>query len=306
MLRSFSTKPMKCIEASEPWLARFKFVVKPFIPPVLLNLWRHSSIYAAKKMHQESRVEKIILDQLSEGSNFSPRTVSLRGQEFRAVDGPTFANIYREQFQQEVYRFNPNSRSPLIIDCGANVGIVTAYFKSIFPEARIIAFEPDPQCFAALQFNCSRFADVALHEAAVWTENGTISFSPCGAVGGYVSGLADNTRSLSIDVRAVRLRDFLVEPVDFLKLDIEGAEIDVLADCEQNLHNVKRMFVELHSFSRKPQRLAKAIAIIEQAGFRIHAHGSMEETQPFLGIPVYNNKDFRLNLFCYRSVEDEH
>ena len=48
----------------------------------------------------------------------------------------------------------------------------------------------------------------------------------------------------------------------------------------------------MHLFSGKRQRLAETIAIIERSGFRIHAHGSMQEKQPFLGIPIHNRKTF--------------
>ena len=121
-----------------------------FVPPLLLNLWRYLYIYIVRGPHRDRKIEQEILEQLGHASPLSPKVVILRGQQFCVLDGPTFAGIYREQFHQEIFRFQPRSSSPLIIDCGANVGLVTAYFKSIFPDARIIAFEPDPSCFAAL------------------------------------------------------------------------------------------------------------------------------------------------------------
>ena len=281
-------------------VSKFKEVTKQLLPPLFFTTWRYAK-YFLRGEKQEREIEQKILQQLDSALHLSPTEVTLRGQRLSVVDGPTFASIYREQFHQEMFRFDSDCSSPLMIDCGANVGLVTLYLKSIFPDSRIIAFEPDPLCFAALRANCSHLSKVTLHQAAVWSENSTLSFSRAGAVGGHVSALANGRSSTSnVEVSTVRLRDFLVEPVEFLKLDVEGSEIDILADCEQNLHWVRRMFVELHSFCGKPQRLGQTIAIIERAGFRIHAHGSMQENQPFLGIPVYNGKDFRLNLFCYR------
>ncbi len=177
---------------------------------------------------------------------------------------------------------------------------MTVYLKSRYPSARITCFEPDPACFEALQFNCRGLPEVDLVRAAVWEETGQTTFVPVGAVGGHLADLAASSPSQSFSVKTVRLRDHLSEPVHFLKMDIEGSEIDVLKDCADRLSNVQRMFIEYHSFEQRPQRLAECLGLIEQAGFRIHVHSSMEEKQPFLGVKSYNNKDLRLNLFCYR------
>jgi FkbM family methyltransferase len=230
-----------------------------------------------------------------------PVEVQLHGESFRVVDGPSFAWLYREQFHQEIFRFESASPRPFMLDCGANVGLVTAYLKRRFPEARVVAFEPDPDCFAALQYNCRPFRGVDTVQAAVWTSDCELEFDPVGAVGGHVAALSGSGEIESrIRVKAVRLRDYLVEPVEFLKMDIEGSELEVLGDCEDRLHMVRRLFVEFHSFEGRPQQLGRLVQILEDAGFRLHAHGSMEEPQPFLRIPVHNRKDFRLNLFAYR------
>jgi len=285
--------------------SKFRQFAKRVVPPILLDgvrYWSARYRLDASGYERETEEEKI-LRFLDNCAPHSPTEVILRDRRLSVLDGPTFAGIYREQFNQQVFRFEPSSSSPLIIDCGANVGLVSLYFKLAFPDARILAFEPDPSCFSALSANCSQLHNVTLHQTAVWTESGTLSFSRGGVVGGYLSKLAHRDCLLStINVSAVRLRDFLVEPVEFLKLDIEGSEFDVLADCEQNIHHVRRLFVELHSFSGRPQRISEAISIIERSGFRIHAHGVLPEKRPFLGVPINNGKDFHLNLFCYRPT----
>jgi FkbM family methyltransferase len=276
---------------------------KRLVPPIILDGVRSCSARyrLGSNTYKSENEERKILRLLDSYPPLSPTEVTLRHRRLSVLDGPSFAAIYREQFNQQVYCFEPSSSAPLIVDCGANVGLVSVYFKSVFPDARILAFEPDPACFCALNANCSQLDDVILYQAAVWIESGTVSFSRVGSVGGHLSELAhSDSRFSTITVPAVRLRDFLVEPVEFLKLDIEGSEFDVLADCERSLHYVRRLFVELHSFSGRPQRLSEAISIIERAGFRIHAHGVSQETQPFLRIPSYHGKDFGLNLFCYR------
>jgi predicted O-methyltransferase YrrM len=53
----------------------------------------------------------------------------------------------------KIYRFNSLITKPLILDCGANVGVSVLYFKRLYPDAEIIAFEPDEDVFAILKQN---------------------------------------------------------------------------------------------------------------------------------------------------------
>jgi len=270
-------------------------------PPLVWNFALKLALRFSKKTKQKCESE--LLHALSHNEIETPSKLALRGKILSVLHGPTFATIYREQFHDEIFKFEVSRSDPLILDCGANVGLVTLYMKTKFPEARIIAFEPDPACFQALRHNCSGLRDVKLIESAVWNSEGTRLFTPVGTVGGHLTELDQHSKGQTISVPTVRLRDFLQEDIEFLKMDIEGSEIDVLADCADLLVNVKYMFVEYHSFVDTPQRLAEMVGIIESAGFRMHTHGSMEERQPFMGVSVYNNKDFRLNFFCFRKAK---
>ncbi len=62
-----------------------------------------------------------------------------------------------EIFVEEVYRFQSDTNTPLIIDCGSNIGLSIIYFKRLFPEAKIIGFEPDNEIFKILENNINQF-----------------------------------------------------------------------------------------------------------------------------------------------------
>ena len=69
-------------------------------------------------------------------------------------------------------------------------------------------------------------------------------------------------------VRSLRLRHLLeAEPVDLLKLDIEGAEDPVLADCEPVLHRVRAMILDLHEFDAGNRRAPSVLERLSRAGF---------------------------------------
>jgi hypothetical protein len=72
----------------------------------------------------------------------------------------------------------------------------------------------------------------------------------------------------STTVPSLRLRDVLEEgPVDLLKLDVEGAEDLVLADCEPALHHVKALVMDLHEFDPAARQAPRVLELLTRAGF---------------------------------------
>ena len=71
----------------------------------------------------------------------------------------------------------------------------------------------------------------------------------------------------AIGVPAVRLRDWLREPIDLLKLDIEGAELAVLQDCRDRLHQVRNLTVEVHEFEPARRQTGAMFQLLADAGF---------------------------------------
>ena len=124
-----------------------------------------------------------------------------------------------------------------------------------------------------------------------------MNFLSEGSVGGSLSSNIDENNNL---VKAVRLRDYLDKPVEFLKIDIEGAEYEVLRDCKDRLHNVVNLFVEYHSLLNEDQKLSEILQIIKDAGFRFYIKEAWENMKyPFIDKKGLHF-DLQLNIFCYR------
>jgi FkbM family methyltransferase len=121
-----------------------------------------------------------------------------------------------ELFENEIYRFNSSNKTPLILDCGTNIGLSVIYFKRLHPDSRIIAFEPDPNIFNVLQGNVESFKDVELINKAVWTSETTLEFMAEGSAGGRLVSIEQNAKKYQVST--VRLRDYLKEPIDMLKI----------------------------------------------------------------------------------------
>jgi FkbM family methyltransferase len=207
----------------------------------------------------------------------------------------------QEIFVDEVYKFSPTRVDPRIIDCGANIGLAAIYFKRLCPGARVIAFEPDPTIFELLQANLHErgYDDVEIINRAVWIEETVRRFEREGNLGGrFVDGTASDSEVS--EVNANRLRDYLNEEVEFLKIDIEGAEYDVLRDCADRLGNVANLFVEYHVRPTEEQRLDEILLWIRNAGFRYYiSEAAKNQLHPFV-IKRGGVYDMQLNISCYR------
>ena len=216
-----------------------------------------------------------------------------------------FVQNVEEIFIDEVYKFISNSDAPYIIDCGVNIGLSLIYFKKNHPKAKILGFEPDANVYNTCMDNLKSFgfADIEVKNAAVWKENGSISFLPDNSLGGKIVDVADSGSASHIDrIDAVRLKTYLNQKIDFLKIDIEGAELEVMRDCKNNLHHVESLFVEYHSSWEKPQELAELLTIVREAGFRYYIESAWRNmVHPFVEHTSFTNPyDLQLNIFAYR------
>ena len=246
------------------------------------------------------RREFFVLRRLKKMPRYTKTTVSLANIEWQLIDPASFVFQYAEIFQKQIYQFPAQTPAPRIIDCGANIGLSVIYFKRLHPESRITAFEPDPQIFSVLKENIRQcgYADVELVNKAVWTEAATLEFLPDGSDGGRMVQMSSDRQR--IQVPTVRLADFLNEPIDLLKIDIEGAETSVLQDCQDKLQHVRHLFVEYHSFEHQPQTLLTIMNILFNAGYRVYIHSHNVSAQPFDKRKTISGMDMQLNIFAFR------
>jgi len=213
-----------------------------------------------------------------------------------------FLHSLREIFIERVYLFKSDKKIPFILDCGANIGLSIIFFKQIFADAKIIGFEPDPINFQVLEKNIAEFgfSNVDLINKAVWKERDSLLFDSLGGIGSKVVHQSEISKH-AISVEAVPLFEYIRSgEIDFLKIDIEGAEYEVLVSCKEHLHNVKNLFIEYHSLPGEEQVLPDLLVILRDAGFRY----SIKEAWENLKHPYISQKtvmfDLQLNIFAYR------
>ncbi len=154
-----------------------------------------------------------------------------------------------------------HSANKTCIDLGANVGKYTE--KMAQSVKSVIAFEPDPWAYAQLKSNIANFTNVRLENAAASTLNGTIplwrhvEFHNDPAKWSAASSLLFRKFSVAnndqmIEVRSIDFVDYLIdmdEDIGVIKMDIEGAEVDLLEallDAPEVLSRIDYIFAETH------------------------------------------------------------
>jgi FkbM family methyltransferase len=142
--------------------------------------------------------------------------------------------------------FKPNT----IVDAGAHIGMASIRFALKYPAARIIAIEPEPSNFAALIRNTAPYQTITPIQAALWREDGEVSLGASTAhpKGAFQIVEHGQQRARAITMATV-MREAGVDSIDLLKVDIEGAEIEVFESCPW-LRSVHVMAVELHDRMR--------------------------------------------------------
>jgi FkbM family methyltransferase len=177
------------------------------------------------------------------------------GFTFHHRNGAEFELLAREIFEEGEYGFDCDRPDPVILDCGSHIGLSVAWFKRRYPASRITAFEPDPGNFRLLQTNVAinRWSGVTLLNLAVSSRKGTAPLfgevgvaAPMASAHSLCRDWGSQRSDQSIMVNTIPLADYITGPIDYLKLDIEGMETEVVPSIEPQLHLVGALGLEFH------------------------------------------------------------
>lgn len=193
-------------------------------------------------------------------------------------DRPQFFGVLSEIFFRRLYAFRAETITT-IIDAGANIGVSAVYFKWRYPHARITCFEPNPEAFAFLQKNIAQnnLRDIRTLPYALGNTNGDTTLFTDHSVKASTSASTtqrpgySEKKSPALSVPMRRLSDFIDAPVDLLKMDIEGAEGDVLHNLEETkkISLVRMMILEYHLYEGTAQYpMGQFLSILDRNGFR--------------------------------------
>ncbi|PHR67166.1 FkbM family methyltransferase [Alcanivorax sp.] len=203
------------------------------------------------------------------------------------------AYLIKEIFEKEIYRFQCAHEAPLIVDCGTNIGLGLLYFKTIYPDSRIVTFEADPlsASVARKNINFLGLTGIDLVEKAITDTTGSTDFFvfPDSLENIPVCSTFENAlarRRIIVESMAAAELPCLDNGVDFMKVDIEGGESNVISSLVESgkLRKVKTFVIEYHHWVKQKYSFDEFLTVFKRHGFLMEmvdeegAHPAYPET----------------------------
>lgn len=161
-------------------------------------------------------------------------------------DISVFNQIFLHGEYENKYRIVPN----IIVDCGANIGLSSVFFINEFPNARIIAIEPEKSNFEMLLKNAEKYQNIECLNYGIWSKSCNLLIENNGS-----GNWGFTTKEVDFDddrvIKSISIEDILalkdIDYIDILKIDIESAEKEVFENISKELLNkVRVIIIELH------------------------------------------------------------
>jgi FkbM family methyltransferase len=177
-----------------------------------------------------------------------------RGRKYYLRLNSTDPLVWFSVFIQEDYGAILPFEPRVIVDAGAYIGLTAIYFANRYPEAEIIALEPDPENYRLLIRNVGRFDRIHPVNAALWFEDTELPLyrRPEGAWASSIHSVGLRPGCSKADhlipgmpIETIMSR-FGVSDIDVLKVDIEGAEKDVFERSSVWIDRVGAVLIETH------------------------------------------------------------
>lgn len=166
-------------------------------------------------------------------------------QELRHSAGRTIRNLRRNGVSGVGHDFNADVKARLshidmrtIFDVGAHIGLTAIEFSDEWPQADVYAFEPHPGNFARMKSNLVGKPDIRLHHLGLGSEPGVLPFHfdpehpSMARVAAHGEPITD---TVTIDTIDHFCAQHAIDQIDFMKIDVEGHELPVLAGAERML-----------------------------------------------------------------------
>lgn len=233
------------------------------------NIYRHSEVISA---YLRLSLKKTFLTKKKQKSLSG--SYNMFGFKVNYITFNTFFMLYDEIFVAAEYYFKSDKKQPFIIDCGSNIGMSILFYKFIYPDAEIIGFEPDMHAHKTLSknINDNHLSNTLVYQKALADKEGTIEFfyDSENISSLQMSIMKERVSQSKVEVECTTLSKYITKTVDFLKLDIEGAETLVI----QNLHEegklkfIEEMVIEYHHHINKDEdNLSEILSLLEKNDF---------------------------------------
>ena len=228
--------------------------------------------------------------------------------------------IYREIFIEKTYDFLPVKDNMVIFDVGANIGLYNLYLNSKAKNLKVYSFEPVPQIFELLKHNASKYPNNVLINKGLGEENKTITMNyvknasamssgcefskdkleahdyiyqqNCGIFKDYCKMFLENElanpKKVKGEITTISdiIKEYNVEKIDILKIDVECYEYNVLEGIkEDDFKIINNVIIEIENF--RVNQKDKIVNLLLKNNFKIDKES-------------LNNKENWINIHAYK------
>lgn len=199
-------------------------------------------------------------------------------------------SLYGEFSEHEVTLFKEVVNvGDVVMDIGANIGTHTlAFSKIVGPTGRVVAFEPERTNFTALAGNIAinNILNTYVNQIAVGDKSGFISVPELDHDKTFNYGgielKNDYSKNFNYKVQMLALDDAAFEKIDFIKIDVEGMELEVLSGGKGLLN---KLYPILYVENDRVENSEKLVEFIKSNDYKIYQHDTT----------LYNDNNFEGN-----------
>jgi FkbM family methyltransferase len=180
------------------------------------------------------------------------RMISIDGIEICVRTNTSDIYVAISSLFEKEYDYIRADNPKFIIDAGANIGTSSIFFAEKYPNARIIAVEPEESNFDQLLQNTKNYKNITPIKVGVWgaSEKRTMKNQFSGHWGYTISDTQKRSEPTGQEINCITIGNIMekygIEKIDILKMDIEGSEKNVLENSSDWIDSVEILTVELH------------------------------------------------------------
>lgn len=217
----------------------------------LVNSKRYSSLYKSGRL-DSSRKDEVVYKVLFKDNKSDVALRTYKGD----------IDIFYEVFWKNNYKIKNILQPKVIIDLGAHIGLASLFYASEYADAKVFSVEASKDNYRLLEFNSKKFANITPINAAINFCDGDVKFKVDDLAYNFkIDDEGEIIKGISVDTL---MNQFGLSKIDLLKIDIEGAERQLLSINNSWLNLVDNIIIELHN----PYTLDDLLADVTPFGFK--------------------------------------
>ena len=200
-----------------------------------------------------------------------------QGLEYSVRNNKTDLQTNFDVFNQKYHRPDISiiDKNPVIVDLGSNIGLSIIDLKYLYPTALIIGVELDIDNFQLAMLNCQKLENVRLYNNAVWVNNEELTYNKNVPNDSYSINEAiviekkkyiNKIQGITMDKL---IESNMINKIDYLKMDIEGAEDAIFEGNTLWLEKVNYTKIEVHNGSNSMDFITKKL---KNSGFKVRKY----------------------------------